>query len=133
MLGTGLAQTAPGVAVALVTDMSTGLIDRFSPAPVASHASIFADQFHNPEVIVVDSGFAVAWWRSGATDPPPSPDPPRFWGEWGQWGPRDKMSRGRELPPAAMGSRSSAGGAGRCDTSDQWMSSRPNSPGGRHW
>ncbi|HEY1000192.1 MAG TPA: hypothetical protein VGD83_11180, partial [Streptosporangiaceae bacterium] len=27
MLGMGLAQTAPGVAVALVTDMSTGLMD----------------------------------------------------------------------------------------------------------
>jgi hypothetical protein len=29
MLGMGLAQTAPGTAVAMVSDMSTGLVDRF--------------------------------------------------------------------------------------------------------
>ena len=34
MLGMGLAQTAPGVAVALVTDMSTGLMDRFRSLPI---------------------------------------------------------------------------------------------------
>src|SRR5258707_12322885 len=35
MLGMGLAQTAPGVAVALVTDMSTRLMDRFRSLPMS--------------------------------------------------------------------------------------------------
>ena len=42
MLGMGLAQTAPGVAVALVTDMSTGLIDRFRSLPMSRWAVLMA-------------------------------------------------------------------------------------------
>ena len=42
MLGMGLAQTAPGVAVALVTDMSTGLIDRFRSLPMSRWAVLTA-------------------------------------------------------------------------------------------
>src|SRR5215468_3227988 len=38
MLGIGLAATAPGTAVALVTDMSSGLIDRFRSLPTARSA-----------------------------------------------------------------------------------------------
>ena len=34
MLAMGLAMTAPGTAVALVTDMHTGLIDRFRSLPI---------------------------------------------------------------------------------------------------
>ena len=42
MLGMGLAQTAPGVAVALVTDMSTGLMDRFRSLPMSRWAVLVA-------------------------------------------------------------------------------------------
>ena len=35
MLGMSLAQTAPGTAVAVVSDMSTGLIDRFRSLPLS--------------------------------------------------------------------------------------------------
>jgi hypothetical protein len=28
-------------------------------------------------IFVVDRGFVVVWWCWGATDPPPSPDPPQ--------------------------------------------------------
>ena len=35
MLGMGLAQTAPGTAVAVVSDMETGLIDRFRSLPMS--------------------------------------------------------------------------------------------------
>jgi ABC-2 type transport system permease protein/oleandomycin transport system permease protein len=38
MLALGLAMTAPGTAVALVTDMSTGLIDRFRSLPMSRGA-----------------------------------------------------------------------------------------------
>src|SRR5215831_14044918 len=38
MLGIGLAGTAPGTAVALVSDMSTGLIDRFKSLPMSRSA-----------------------------------------------------------------------------------------------
>jgi ABC-2 type transport system permease protein len=38
MLGMGLAATAPGTAVALVADMSTGLIDRFRALPMSRAA-----------------------------------------------------------------------------------------------
>ena len=42
MLGMGLAQTAPGTAVADVTDMSTGLIDRFRSLPMSRAAVLTA-------------------------------------------------------------------------------------------
>src|SRR6201996_6777431 len=38
MLGMGLAQTAPGTAVAVVSDMETGLIDRFRSLPMSRAA-----------------------------------------------------------------------------------------------
>jgi ABC-2 type transport system permease protein len=41
MLGMGMAGTAPGTAVGLVTDMSTGLIDRFRSLPM-SRAAVLA-------------------------------------------------------------------------------------------
>ena len=40
MLGMGLAQTAPGTAVAMVTDMSTGLVDRFRSLPMSRAAEV---------------------------------------------------------------------------------------------
>src|SRR6202167_3420767 len=49
MLGMGLAQTAPGVATALVTDMSTGVIDRFRSLPMSRWA------------VVVCVGLAIGW------------------------------------------------------------------------
>src|SRR6201999_4644163 len=42
MLGMGLAQTAPGTAVAVVSDMSTGLIDRFRSLPMSRAAVLTA-------------------------------------------------------------------------------------------
>ena len=41
MIGMGLAQTAPGTAVAMVSDMSTGLVDRFRSLPM-SRAAVLA-------------------------------------------------------------------------------------------
>jgi ABC transporter DrrB family efflux protein len=42
MIGMGLAQTAPGTAVAVVSDMSTGLIDRFRSLPMSRAAVLTA-------------------------------------------------------------------------------------------
>src|ERR1700745_3668196 len=42
MLGMGLAQTAPGTAVAVVSDMATGLIDRFRSLPMSRAAVLMA-------------------------------------------------------------------------------------------
>src|ERR1700733_7430383 len=42
MLGMGLGQTAPGVAVALVTDMSTGMMVRFRSLPMSRWAVLIA-------------------------------------------------------------------------------------------
>ena len=42
MLGMGLAQTAPGTAVAVVSDMETGLIDRFRSLPMSRAAVLTA-------------------------------------------------------------------------------------------
>ena len=42
MLGMSLAQTAPGTAVAVVSDMSTGLIDRFRSLPMSRAAVLTA-------------------------------------------------------------------------------------------
>src|SRR6202161_4747332 len=42
MLGMGLAQTAPSTAVAMVSDMSTGLIDRFRSLPMSRAAVLTA-------------------------------------------------------------------------------------------
>jgi ABC-2 type transport system permease protein len=67
MLGMGLAQTAPGVAVALVTDMSTGLVDRFRSLPMSRWAMLVARSFAElltqviSAVVVVCVGLAIGW------------------------------------------------------------------------
>ncbi|HUN36751.1 MAG TPA: ABC transporter permease [Trebonia sp.] len=67
MLGMGLAQTAPGVAVALVTDMSTGLVDRFRSLPMSRWAVLVARSIAElltqmiSAVIVAGVGLAIGW------------------------------------------------------------------------
>ena len=67
MLGMGLAQTAPGVAVALVTDMSTGLTDRFRSLPMSRWAVLGARSIAElltqiiSAVVVVGVGLAIGW------------------------------------------------------------------------
>ena len=67
MLGMGLAQTAPGVAVALVTDMSTGLMDRFRSLPMSRWAVLGARSVAElltqiiSAVVVVGVGLAIGW------------------------------------------------------------------------
>ena len=67
MLGMGLAQTAPGVAVAVVTDMSTGLMDRFRSLPMSRWAVLFARSIAElltqiiSTAIVVCVGLAIGW------------------------------------------------------------------------
>src|SRR5271170_712244 len=67
MLGMGLAQTAPGVAVALVTDMSTGLMDRFRSLPMSRWAVLIARSIAElltqmiSTVIVVCLGLLIGW------------------------------------------------------------------------
>jgi ABC transporter DrrB family efflux protein len=67
MLGMGLAQTAPGVAVALVTDMSTGVIDRFRSLPMSRWAVLMARSVAElltqiiSAVVVVGVGLAIGW------------------------------------------------------------------------
>jgi ABC-2 type transport system permease protein len=67
MLGMGLAQTAPGVAVALVTDMSTGLVDRFRSLPMSRWAMLTARTIAElltqviSTVVVVGIGLAIGW------------------------------------------------------------------------
>jgi ABC transporter DrrB family efflux protein len=75
MLGMGLAQTAPGVAVALVSDMSTGLIDRFRSLPMSRWAVLTARTIAElltqiiSAVVVVCVGLAVGWRvHTGAGD-----------------------------------------------------------------
>jgi ABC transporter DrrB family efflux protein len=75
MLGMGLAQTAPGVAVALVTDMSTGLMDRFRSLPMSRWAVLVARSFAElltqmlSAVVVVCVGLAIGWRvHTGAGD-----------------------------------------------------------------
>ena len=67
MLGMGLAQTAPGVAVALVTDMSTGLIDRFRSLPMSRWAVLTARTLAEllkqgiSAIVVTCVGLAIGW------------------------------------------------------------------------
>src|SRR6204780_4776942 len=75
MLGMGLAQTAPGVAVALVTDMSTGLMDRFRSLPMSRWAVLLAQSIAElltqmiSAVIIVCVGLAIGWRvHTGAGD-----------------------------------------------------------------
>ena len=75
MLGMGLAQTAPGAAVALVTDMSTGLIDRFRSLPMSRWAVLMARSVAElltqiiSALVVVGAGLAIGWRvHTGAGD-----------------------------------------------------------------
>jgi ABC transporter DrrB family efflux protein len=67
MLGMGLAQTAPGVAVSQVTDMATGLMDRFRTLPMSRWAVLFARSLAElitqmiGTVVVVGVGLAIGW------------------------------------------------------------------------
>ena len=67
MLGMGLAQTAPGVATALVTDMSTGVMDRFRSLPMSRWAVLGARSVAElltqiiSAVVVVGVGLAIGW------------------------------------------------------------------------
>jgi ABC transporter DrrB family efflux protein len=67
MLGMGLASTAPGTAVALVADMSTGLIDRFRSLPM-SRAAVLAGRTIADlamqvigTAVVAGAGLAIGW------------------------------------------------------------------------
>ena len=70
MLGMGLAQTAPGTAVAVVSDMSTGLIDRFRSLPMSRAAVLTARTLADMLTQVI--GAAVrppSGWRSAGGSP----------------------------------------------------------------
>jgi ABC-2 type transport system permease protein len=67
MFGMGLAGTAPGTTVGLVTDMSTGLIDRFRSLPM-SRAAVLAGRTIADAltqvigmVVVIAAGLAIGW------------------------------------------------------------------------
>ena len=67
MLGMGLASTAPGTATALVTDMSSGLIDRFRSLPM-SRAAVLAGRTIADlatqvigTAVVAAAGLAIGW------------------------------------------------------------------------
>ena len=75
MLGMGLAQTAPGTAVAVVSDMSTGLIDRFRSLPMSRAAVLTARTIADLLTQVIGAavvalvGLAIAWRiHTGAGD-----------------------------------------------------------------
>src|ERR1700761_7268396 len=71
MLGMGLAQTAPGTAVAVVSDMSTGLIDRFRSLPMSRAAVLTARTIADlltqviGAVVVSLVGVAIGWRITG--------------------------------------------------------------------
>jgi len=68
MLGMSLAQTAPGTAVAVVSDMSTGLIDRFRSLPMSRAAVLTARTIADlltqviGAAVVAGVGLAIGWW-----------------------------------------------------------------------
>ena len=75
MLGMGLAQTAPGTAVAVVSDMSTGLIDRFRSLPMSRAAVLTARTIADlltqviGAAVVAAVGLAIGWRiHTGAGD-----------------------------------------------------------------
>ena len=75
MLGMGLAQTAPGTAVAVVSDMSTGLIDRFRSLPMSRAAVLTARTIADLLTQVIGAaaialvGLAIGWRiHTGAGD-----------------------------------------------------------------
>jgi ABC transporter DrrB family efflux protein len=67
MLAMGLAQTAPGTAVGVVSDMSTGLIDRFRSLPMSRSAVLIARSIADlltqvlGALVVAAVGLAVGW------------------------------------------------------------------------
>jgi len=67
MLAMGLAATAPGTAVALVTDMSSGLIDRFRSLPTARSAVLAGRTISDlvtqviGTAVVAGVGLAIGW------------------------------------------------------------------------
>ena len=67
MLGMSLAQTAPGTAVAVVSDMSTGLIDRFRSLPMSRAAVLTARTIADlltqviGAAVVACVGLAIGW------------------------------------------------------------------------
>src|ERR1700749_5069891 len=75
MLGMSLAQTAPGRAVAVVSDMETGLIDRFRSLPMSRAAVLTARTIADlltqmiGAVVVAGVGLAIGWRvHTGAAD-----------------------------------------------------------------
>ena len=75
MLGMTLAQTAPGTAVAIVSDMETGLIDRFRSLPMSRAAVLTARTIADlltqviGGVVVALVGLAIGWRiHNGAGD-----------------------------------------------------------------
>jgi ABC-2 type transport system permease protein len=67
MLGMGLAQTAPGAALALVMDMTSGLIDRFRSLPMSRWAVLTARTISEllkqilSATVVTAVGLAIGW------------------------------------------------------------------------
>lgn len=67
MLGMSLAQTAPGSAVAVVSDMSTGLIDRFRSLPMSRAAVLVARSVADLLTQIIGAavtagvGLAIGW------------------------------------------------------------------------
>jgi ABC-2 type transport system permease protein len=75
MLGMTLAQTAPGTAVAIVSDMETGLIDRFRSLPMSRAAVLTARTIADlltqviGGIVVALVGLAIGWRiHNGAGD-----------------------------------------------------------------
>lgn len=75
MLGMGLAQTAPGTAVAVVSDMETGLIDRFRSLPMSRAAVLTARTIADLLTQVISAavtalvGVAIGWRITGGVGP----------------------------------------------------------------
>jgi ABC-2 type transport system permease protein len=75
MLGMGLAQTAPGTAVAVVSDMETGLIDRFRSLPMSRAAVLTARTLADLLTQVIGAavvalvGVAIGWRIDGGAGP----------------------------------------------------------------
>ena len=78
MLAMGLAMTAPGTAVALVTDMHTGLIDRFRSLPMSRSAVLAGRTIADLVTQVIGAWWSrESGWRSAGGSIPRSPMPPR--------------------------------------------------------
>ena len=75
MLGMTLAQTAPGTAVAVVSDMETGLIDRFRSLPMSRAAVLTARTIADLLTQVIGAavvalvGLAIGWRITGGVGP----------------------------------------------------------------